>query len=176
MQQHINQQVTAANLSWELLQTSAHFLRLLSKGGGWGGALCDIQNSQACKLCCLHISFRCVVWKKGLFMNSNFSYCSLLNLTTQNQTENVRGLPGQLDLNLHFTTVELKIWYGINQIHVLITSLTINPCCTSLLVRMFLFPRLVSVRGFADGEVKQTIYRIDVSGFLFLSPRATFQL
>lgn len=115
------------------------FTTVVERWGAGRGGLRDVQNSQACKLC-LHISFRCVVWKKGLFMNSNFSYCSLLNLTTQNQTENVWGLPGQLDLNLHFTTVELKIWYGINQIHVLITSLTINPCCTSLLVQMLFFP------------------------------------
>lgn len=50
------------------------------------------------------------------------------------------GHPGQLDVNLHFTTAEFKIWYGINWVHVLITSLTINPCCTCRLVQMSLFP------------------------------------
>jgi len=111
-------------------------------GNEWEDAS-TYRTVKLCELSCLHISFfRCVDWrrKKGLFIIHRISYCSLFNRTSSKpDMKNVWGLPGQLDLNLHFITAEFKIWYGINQVHVLITSLTINPCCTCVLVQMSYF-------------------------------------
>lgn len=119
------QPLGAANPSWRLLHTAS--VVWLHENQGRAGRR-PIER---------HVSFRCVVCpKKRAFTIHVISHCSPL----KPEMENHRELPGQLDFDsaLYSSNVE-HFWCGILQLHVLITSLTINPCCTHRVRRFHSF-------------------------------------
>lgn len=77
-----------------------------------------------------HMSFKLVVWQKNKGFHESHDFISQSIKTNADSQGN----------SVWFCTLfqqSWTFWCGVSQIHILITSLTINPCCTHICVKCF---------------------------------------